>query len=210
MLLPILFDICRKASRQALDIRQGRIPGTPVMLRISYLFLNEDDQWEKHAVCVTRWFLFDQEGKDRGDLTREIRAWSDRWAIDAEQNCSLKAASIEMFFYSNPTRSVGVCWEFSARYRLFEVWDKLPYEKVLSGLGISDQKNQSISSWLGQRRKEGILDKKDSTTTGSTWFVTDRSLLIEQIKKIGLRPLNQSQIQLIKDRARAMKNIKPT
>lgn len=161
-----------------------------------FSYKSQDDHWQN--VLIERGFPNQEE---------DARQWIAKCLTESKNDYAFKVASIYLNYYGVSRQSFSCYRGFISRYRLFEVWEKLRYEQVLSGLGIKAQKDQSVSSWLAQRRKEGILDKQDTTLTGSTWFVTDLSALKQVIvEKLKLRPLNEAQKRIIKDRAKALKS----
>jgi len=172
------------------------IPHDNFCFNLVFSYKSQNDHWQN--VLIETGFPNQEE---------DARKWIVKCLAESKNNYAFKVAYVKLNYYGVSRQFFSRYRDFISRYRLFEVWNKLPYEKVLSGLGIKAQKDQSVSSWLAQRRKEGILNKENSTSIGSTWFVADHPALCQAIERIGLSPLNEAQIRSIKDRAKALNPI---
>ena len=194
-------SLCREFSRKVFTTTPARYPGTPVIFQLSYVSSEGTAPDKRTIVSCSREFLFDQEDKDRRELLAQGEQWELNWLHDTKADQSLSLAIIKIIFFGRERKSYPVYKEYSAFYRLFEVWGKLPYQKILFGLGTPGQSNSSISARLGNLKSEGILEREE-LPSGVVWSVCDRNALVEAIKRTGLSPLNESQISAIKDRAK--------
>ena len=92
------------------------------------------------------------------------------------------------------------------KYRLFEVYPRLPYPKILKGLGKQGRCNK-LAAWLNARKNEGVLLRKNGPSgkiKDSVWSVVSPETWAAYIEQHGMRPYTEEQKQTVRDRAQKL------